>query len=260
MLALVWGWIAVSAAGLDPEGSRVHAEGPQLDFDFGRTLACRDITPVDFEVLHHDQKLIEFTLRVAVHLRSGHVGEIEELEIEISDCDRRVRVHSMSPTTEMVSPYSGDIEVVKTVERSKTGSLSLGGELPAVVGDLVAHVTPSVSGGVASRETLTEKEHRVAPQQVRVASGTIHEEHGVLFKLRPTPQTTLEGTHELTVQLIVPSNWRADAMQVRCQATGRERFLWIKQHTVWSSKEARVALFLAGDAVARDAAERFVAR
>ncbi|MCA9261065.1 MAG: hypothetical protein KDA61_17740, partial [Planctomycetales bacterium] len=100
----------------------------------------------------------------------------------------------------------------------------------------------------------------VAPQQVVVASGTIDEQHGALFKLRPSPQTTLEGAHELTMQLAVPSNWRGGSLRVRCGARGQERFLWIKQSKSWNVVEAPIALFLAGDSEARHAAYKFIAR
>ena len=72
--------------------------------------------------------------------------------------------------------------------RNKLGA-SLGGELPAVVGDVVAHVTPTINADEGRpRNRSPKRKMRYAPQQVVVASGTIDHEHGVFFTLRPSPQ------------------------------------------------------------------------
>ena len=80
----------------------------------------------------------------------------------------------------------------------------------------------------------------------------------MFFTLRPSPQTSLEGVHELTVAFIVPADWRGDAVRVSCQASGEQKVLWMKQQKVWAEKSGGVALYLAGDAEARRAAERRV--
>lgn len=268
-----WGWgvsFRRGSTGVDlslaavlalwPSAIALGGEGPCLDFDFGRTLACRDVTPDDFAAAFPEEKVIEFTLCVSVHVASGEVNDVEELRIEISDPDRRMRVYAMSPETELTSSVTGEIEVTTTTEKSRNLNASLGGELPALFGDVAAHVTPSINGGGVNREITTEKALRLPPQQVVVASGTIKEQHGALFKLRPSAQTTLEGTHALTVQAAVPANWRGDAVQVRCRASGRERFLWMKQSKLIADETASVALFVAGDAAARHAAYKFISR
>ena len=64
--------------------------------------------------------------------------------------------------------------------------------------------------------------------------GTIDRQHGALFKLRPSLQTSLEGVHELTLQLVVPRNWRADALRV---AGSRE----VLQNDQWVAAPLRAA-------------------
>ena len=212
-----WLGIVLSLSLNAPEAT---AAKPVLAFDFGRTAECRDVTasflePSDSEsALLSDQKVIELKVRVSVHLLRGKIDDVEEVRIELTDCDSRIRVENFSPDTRLQSDFSEDIAVTKTVENGKSLAASLGGEAPIPFGDVVAHVLPSVNGGLSNREVVTEKQTRVAPQYAVVASGTINQEHGVFFKLRSSSQTTLEGSHELTVQFLVPKHWRGDSLHV----------------------------------------------
>jgi hypothetical protein len=194
-----------------------------------------------------------------VHLTAGTISDVEEIRVEISDCDGRLRVHDFSPRTRLESEFAAAIETTKTVESNHSFSASLGGEIPCIGGTL-AHVTPTIGGGMGGKEVVTEKQKRVAPMQAVVASGTMNEEHGVFFTLRASPLGTLEGVHELTVKFVVPISWRGDAVRVDCRATGEQKVLWMKQQVVWAQKATPVALFMAGDAGARRAAMRFVER
>lgn len=233
------------------------AGGPQIAFDFGRIAECIDVTPAESEALYPGEKIVELKLRVSVHLLSGNINDVEEVRIEIGDGDNRMRVHDFSPRTQLTSHWSQDIEWCRTTEDSSTLGASLGGELPAAVGGLIAHVTPTISGGMTNGEKITEKQIRVAPKYAVVASGTVSQEHGVFFKLRSSPQTSLEGTHEFIVRFIVPEHWRGEGVRVCCQATGTEKVLWMKQQATWAQACRGVALYLAGDAKARQAAMRF---
>jgi hypothetical protein len=235
------------------------ADEPSLTFDFGRTLECRDVTPPEFAESYPDERIIEGTLRLSVHLTAGTISDVEEIRVEISDCDGRLRVHDFSPRTRLESEFAAAIETTKTVESNHSFSASLGGEIPCIGGTL-AHVTPTIGGGMGGKEVVTEKQKRVAPMQAVVASGTMNEEHGVFFTLRASPLGTLEGVHELTVKFVVPISWRGDAVRVDCRATGEQKVLWMKQQVVWAQKATPVALFMAGDAGARRAAMRFVER
>jgi hypothetical protein len=234
------------------------AGGPQLAFDFSRVAECVDVSSEAKEQLYAGEKLVELKLRVSVHLLSGKISDVEEVRIELGDVDNRLRVHGFSPGTELTSNYSDDIEWTRTTEDSKDLGASLGGELPTPIGGLIANVTPSISAGTSNREKITEKQLRVAPKFAVVASGTIAQGHGVFFKLRSSPQTSLEGTHEFAVRFVVPAKWRGDAIRVCCQATGTEKVLWMTQQKTWAHNCGGVAIYLAGDAKARQAAIQFV--
>jgi len=247
-------------------GSAVaRADSPTIAFDFGRTAECRDITSVESNNASSDvpstvfpnEKIVELRLRVSVHLLEGQLDDVEEVRIEIGDCDSLIRVHDFAPSTRLESRHTGDIRRSTTSEQTKSLGASLGGELPLPMGEVVAHVTPTINGGLSNREVVTETEHRIAPQHVVVASGTIGQEHGVFFKLRSSPLSSLEGVHELTVRFIVPDSWRGDSVKVCCKATGQDKFLWIKQQSTYGHTCGAVALYLAGDLKARQAAQRF---
>ena len=113
---------------------------------------------------------------------------------------------------------------------------------------------------MTQREVVTEQKKKIAPKHLVVASGTTGEQHGVFFKLRPSPQSTLEGEHELTVRFVVPAIWRGDSVAVSCQATGQQKFLWLKQRKVWADQWDCVAIYIAGDVEARRAARRAARR
>ena len=236
------------------------AKDPELAFDFGRTLECRDVTPADFAEAYPDERIVECTLRLSVYLSAGNIADVETVRVEISDHDRRLRVFEFSPSTRLESTLAADVEWTKTTEATHELGASLGGELPACIGDVVANVTPSVNAVKGGREVVTEKQIRLAPKQAVVASGTIESEHGVFFTLRRSPQNTLEGVHEFTVAFVVPAGWRGDAVRISCQATGEQKILWMKQHKVWAEKASGIALYMAGDVEARRAAERTARR
>jgi len=254
------GLLYVFSSGVFSNGQQAEAAKPAIVFDFGSTAECRELTLLESAGLYPGEKLVELKLRISVHLTAGNIEDVEEVRFEVSDSDRRIRVHSFSPGTELQSLVSEDIVWSKTTEKGSAFGATLGGQAPVLLGDVVAHVTPSINGGTTSREVVTETEKRIAPKHVVVASGTIDQEHGVFFKLRRSPQSSLEGVHELTVRFVVPENWRADSVRICCQATGQDKFLWMNQQKTWAYRCAKVAVFLAGDASARRAAVRYTQR
>lgn len=235
----------------------LHAADPAVAFDFGRTAECVEIADASEIDLFDDQKLVELRLRISVHLLSGNIEQLDEVRVEIGARENRMRVHGFSPNTTLESHHTQSIRHTRTTEKGHKLEATLGGELPVPLGDAVASVTPSVSGGVHKNEVVTNTEYRVAPEHTVVASGTIGQEHGVFFKMRASPLSSLEGVHELAVQFVVPQNWRADSVRVCCQATGQDKVLWMEQETTWARVCAPVAIYLAGDIQARQAAEKF---
>ncbi len=246
------------AASLGPRDAT--ASDPVVHFDFAPTVACADVGSGEFRADHPGKKLIEVAIAVSVSVEAGDAAKVEEIRVQLSDAGRRLRVESFSPETTLESEYTDDIQVTTTTESNKSIGASLGGEAPVVLGDLVAHVTPTINGAYSKTDAETQTAFRKAPRTALVVAGTVESAHGVFFKLRPSPQTTLEGVHELAVRFVVPENWRADELSLQCSATGQDKVLWIKQQATWAEWSGSIAVYLAGDAEARDAAERFARR
>ncbi|MEM9354419.1 MAG: hypothetical protein AAGA92_15540 [Planctomycetota bacterium] len=236
------------------------ASDPVVHFDFAPTAACADVGSEQFLADHPGKKLIEIAVEVSVSVEAGDASKVEEIRVQLSDAGRRLRVESFSPQTTLESEYTDDIQVTTTTESNKAIGASLGGEAPVVLGDLVAHVTPTINGSFSKAEAETQTAFRKAPRTALVVAGTVDSAHGVFFKLRPSPQTTLEGVHELVVRFVVPENWRADELSLQCSATGEDKVLWMKQQATWAERHGSIAVYLAGDAEARDAAEQFARR
>ena len=104
-----------------------------------------------------DERIVECTLRLSVSLASGNIGDVESIRVEISDCDQRLRVFDFSPQ-HAAGKRAGRrhrVDARRPSRRSELGA-SLGGELPACIGDVVAHVTPTINAGKGDREVITE--------------------------------------------------------------------------------------------------------
>ena len=79
----------------------------------------------------------------------------------------------------------------------------------------------------------------------------------MFFKLRRSSQTTLEGTHDLNVQFIVPADWQSGRIEVSCAAHGTHKLFGLVEQPKLSGQLRRtVELHLAGNTEARQAAER----
>ena len=82
-------------------------------------------------------------------------------------------------------------------------------------------------------------------------SGTTQRGRGVFFKIRRSPQFTLEGEHTVVIRLAVSSDWRVGQLVARCRADGQEQWLWFDRDREWGRAEGVVRLYAAGDPNAR---------
>ena len=69
----------------------VQAADPSVAFDFGRTAECRDISAESATELFADEKIVELRFRISVHLLSGDLDKLQEVRVEIGDCDSKIR-------------------------------------------------------------------------------------------------------------------------------------------------------------------------
>src|SRR3954470_9648946 len=203
--------------------------GPTVEFDVAPTAECRDITPTERIKQFPNQRLIEVTLPVSVRFRGVSMDEVDELAIEVNGASAGLRVYDFAPATQLFTDVSHEIETTTTLKKARSLDGSLGGTIPIPGADAVAHLTPTISAGMAGCNTETEKSSRLPPKHAVVISGTSSAGRGVFFKLKRYSQTSLEGSHELTVTFVAPRVWRWSEIRVDCAARGDQRVLWMKQ-------------------------------
>jgi hypothetical protein len=202
---------------------------PNVEFDIAPTAECRDVTPPPRIKQYPEQRLIEVTLPVSVRFRGVSMDEVDELSIEVNGVSAGMRVHDFAPTTQLASDISHEIETTTTTKKARSFDGSLGGTIPIPGADAAAHLTPTISAGLAGCNTETEKVNRLPPKHAVVVSGTASSGRGVFFKLKRYSQTSLEGVHELTVTFVAPRAWKWSEIRVDCAARGEQKVLWMKQ-------------------------------
>ena len=228
---------------------------PATEFDFPKVVACRDVTLP--EASESERRAIEIVIPVSVRFQHTETRLIEEIDIDLNTASEELHVCRFYPATELTSDLADPIERTTTTEKSRRVNGAFGGELPLVGGDLVAHLTPSVSGTLGNRETSVEKTSRFAPKQPVIVSGTKDRRRGVFFKIKRSSQTTLEGVHDLTIVFEVPADWQSGSLQVTCRALGRKKlFGFVQQSRMFGETIAPVYLYLEGNGPGRQTAQR----
>ena len=219
---------ATDIVGLGGDSPRVHFDVPQL---------------VVAEELASDpaHRRIQVKLPVTVVVAKGDVDRVAEVVVEVDGQQAGLTVHDFSPATTLTTEFAGDIEIRTSSDVDRHLDGSLGGILPNPGGP-VAQLTPSVSAGAADRETETETLTKLAPKEATVVAGAINRRQGVLFKFRPSSQTTLEGERTLAVTFTAPTDWSGGDLVVRCHARGQRRVLFVKQRKIWGSWSETVAV------------------
>lgn len=232
---------------------------PPVEFDFARlTPYCEAMPITESAESYASEKLIEVVLPISVRFHAIPVEDVEEILVEVDASSAGLRVYDFRPTTRLASDVVQAIETTTTARSARSLDATLGGALPVPVGELVAHVTPSVTAGVGKSDVTTEKLSRLPPKEAVVVSGTSSEGRGVFFKLKRSSQTSLEGVHELTVTFVAPGDWEGGGVRVACTAHGQRKVLWMDQSATLGERVVRVQLYRAGDAEMRELAEERV--
>jgi hypothetical protein len=237
------------------QSSAAVAMAQDVSFDFSRLVAYRDVTPPERLARIPEERLIEMKLPVSVRFQGLMVGEIELLDFEVDGSAAGIRVESYGPTTELAADATAVETITKTTKERSLGA-TLSGKLPVPVGPISCDVGPSVSAGMSRSNEATEKVKRIPPKRPVVVSGTFAEGRGVFFKFKPSPQTTFEGVHELTVTFAVPASWQGGGVHVTAAARGHKPRLWVEQPTVFTQVATVVQLYPEGNYLQRKAAAR----
>jgi hypothetical protein len=233
----------------------VVAESLDVQFDCGAVVPCQEISSETSLAPHPRQKIIEAVVQVSVRIIAGQAEDVSELLFEIHSPGRRARVVDFEPKTVLESELTEPIKITRTAERQRSFGVGLGGGVAVPVGPTHVEAAPTANVGTSRREVVTKSIKRVAPKRAIVIAGTTHRQHGVFYKLRPSTQRTLEGVHELTCRFAVPDDWRGDWLLLSCRAEGIQTRYFVKSNVTCGDARYVLALHVAGDDDAREAAE-----
>jgi len=230
----------------------VHAAAPCVQFDVPGTIACRDVTPADFQRVDPEAKLVEARLPVSSLIADSQEAQVRQYIYHVLSPRRTAQIVDYLPKTTLASSVIGTMEVTRKEE--STASLGLTAAL-----NYQSLARGETSLGSSEAQGTSIKYQTLPPLSVSTASGTMQRGAGAYFKLRPTDQTSLDGSREFCLVLRVPAAWRGDYVYVSCTATaGKPATANGGASTPCGGARFLVALHLEGDQRAQLAAEQLV--
>jgi hypothetical protein len=189
-------------------------------------------------------------LDISTIVTHGFQGVVDEATIKIHTHRPMVQVADFWPRTEMYTQVTTPVSVYEDHDRLKHAWLQGAGGYPGI---------GSVQGQAYMHDRLNRdvQFQQAPPMQLLSAAGTLNRRSGVFFKLRSTPQATLEGLRSYFITLEVPTAWRGDILEVQAVAYGR--FESESQPSMKELGESRfwVAVYRDGDAEAASYALAF---
>lgn len=227
---------------------------PRVQFDVATVVACRDVTAPEFAAAFPSEKLMQATFNISSLVRRGQAGDLAEFFYRIDSPAGTLRIVDHLPRQELASPYVGPI----AVEKKEDSSRKLGG---LVTGHYPPFSNAELNAQLGSSSGQSVRFEMLPPKELLAASGTLNRERGVYFKLRPSPQTSLEGARQFVCVLRVPRAWRGDFVRIDCRAACQTSSTWPTSEGGGDCGSATflVALFAAGDEEARQVMSQVVA-
>ncbi len=224
------------------------ARTPAVRFDTADLVSCRDVTTDDFAAANPRQRLIEGRFRVSAMVDDGQLPDNVHYVYRFLSPAGRLRVVDYQPKTEQTSMVAGNVSIERKKESSKSLGLSVSGSFESLL-------RGTAGSDIGSKNAANIRYELKPPMEVVLVAGTVERGTGVYFKMRPSPDRALEGSHEFLIVMCVPQNWRGDVMYIRCEAQqnrhGKRTSRYITRFVV--------GLYAEGDDEARMAAEDLVA-
>jgi len=230
------------------------AEQPRVFFDMPYAVACRDVTPAEYAASHPGRRLVEAKLEISALLTAGKESDLTQFFIRAQCPQRALAIVDYLPKTSHES-IASSVTMEKSTERSAAIGINLSGNY-----ELIA--LPGPSAGIGESRKSSVKTELLPPLETVAASGTLDRGAGLFFKIKSSPRNLLEGTREYALVLSVPTAWRADYLQIRCEADGVRRGVvsTFDEQVNCGQRDFLVALFQEGDEPARQMAENFARR
>ena len=226
---------------------------PSVEFDVTPLIPAREaiLSQEQSTSLRHvpNSRLVWIDLQFSSLVNSRFEGTVEEFVFRVESRRQELQVADYWPKTEMFSKTHGFVQVAQQENSQEHAAVRGAAGYPGV----------GWVDGQARYDATTDVQRvfQEFPQmQLMTASGTLSRRTGAFFKLKPTPQTSLEGSHPIRLLLEVPSQWRGDLIEVQATATGRNSARG-DLRTVAQSRFI-VAVYQEGDEIAANVARGHV--
>ena len=220
-----------------------------VGFDVPAVVIAETISPQLVDQPSTGGKFVRIRLPVSAFVSSQFRGEVEEYLVEFESPQQTLRIVDLWPKNEMVSPYEGTIAVDSANQTKAEVSFNASASFEPIA--------RGTAGAKYQRDSsIKERFVRKPPMQLLTSSGTVRRGFGCCFKFRAGLNGELEGARDVAILAEVPQNWRADAMLVSMQATGKVSNQF--QSKQLGSAKLWMSIHQAGDPSAAAQAKRFV--
>ena len=225
---------------------------PVVEFDTSETIGVEDVTTPEFAAANPREKLVEARFTISSLIRHGSDEGLVHFLYRIEGLERGMSVYDYLPKTELASSVTGRVSVEQKADDALAIGGSIGGKLEAASGSINIAKSAARHGQV--------KYELLPPKELIAAAGTIHRQHGVYYKLKPSKQTSLEGAKQFVCVLRVPASWRADRTWLICEATTLSSPMLGRpaQEIVCGRGSFLIGLYGSGDVEARKASLKLV--
>ncbi len=229
----------------------VQANEGCVQFDAPASVVACDVTPPEMEVELPEERLVQLIFPISTRVGCDSRQAIMQMQFEIRSTGPGIQIVDYGPRTSMYSDIEGPIAVETREETSHSLGLDAGGAITDAI-------KLSANAGTGKTRGYSEQFHRIPPHKLLLASGTLQRGTAVYFKFNPSPQTTLEGGHQLSITMRVPRKWRGGILRVDCRAEGSESGLLGRRDDFLAGRVSfMIATWLKGDSRARTVVNQY---
>lgn len=234
------------------------ADRPIVRYDVPYSIAVRDVTSICQRPGGMAERIIAVNVRISTRI-DGAADAVRETRLEIVSAASQMRVYDFSPKEILEDSAAEPVTITRTDEEGRTLGATIGAGLPIPAGPVVVQASPSASAQTSRKAITTETIKRHAGRVSLLSAGTMQQEHGVFFKLRPSSRQPLEGTRDFLVLFAVPTDWQGDWLRVSLSTRVRVRTMWQEKEELVSEPPFLIGIYLAEAESARRAAEDLAA-